>query len=132
MGVIGFGHVNLRAPLALMEALKAFYCDVVGLKQGWRPDLSSHGYWLYAGDQCVLHLSLSRPDEAHTPGARTTFDHTAFTCTRRAEMEARLRRHGIAFRTAGVPALGITQLFLADPAGNGVELSFLEDGPAAS
>lgn len=131
MSVIGFGHLNLRAPLALMEALKTFYCDVVGLEQGWRPDLPSHGYWLYAGDQCILHLSQSRPGEARIPGASTTFDHTAFICTRRTEMEARLRRHGIAFRTAGVPALGITQLFLSDPAGNGVELSFSEGVPAA-
>jgi catechol 2,3-dioxygenase-like lactoylglutathione lyase family enzyme len=63
MSVVGFNHYNLRAPRELMEQLKAFYCDVLGLTQGKRPPFDSFGYWLYAGDQCVLHLSEAQPDE---------------------------------------------------------------------
>jgi hypothetical protein len=37
-----------------------------------------------------------------------------------------LKRNNIAFRVGTVPVLGIIQLFLQDPAGNGVELSFKE------
>jgi catechol-2,3-dioxygenase len=128
MTTIGFNHFNLRAPSELMNELKAFYCDIVGLEQGQRPDLGSSGYWLYAGNQCVLHLSQTRPDEKRLTHTATTFDHVAFTCLNRAEMKARLEQHHIAYTTGQVPSMGITQLFLKDPAGNGVELSFAESG----
>ena len=126
MSVIGFNHYNLRAPREMMEQLRAFYCDIVGLTQGQRPPFDSFGYWLYAGDQCVLHLSEAQPNEVRHTHVATTFDHVAFTCTARTEMETRLTRHNIPFRTGQVPAMGITQLFLKDPAGNGIELSFAE------
>jgi catechol-2,3-dioxygenase len=41
-------------------------------------------------------------------------------------MEERLKQRGILFRKGQVPALGITQLFFKDPAGNGIELSFTD------
>ena len=129
MATIGFNHFNLRAPRELMDELKAFYCDIVGLEQGQRPDLGTPGYWLCAGNQCVLHLSQTRPDETRLTHTATTFDHVAFTCTNRAEMEARLKRDSITFTTGQVPSMGIAQLFLKDPAGNGVELSFAENSP---
>lgn len=126
MTTIGFNHYNLRAPRELMDELKAFYCDIVGLHQGPRPDLGAFGYWLYAGDQCILHLSQTRPDESRLTHVAATFDHAAFTCTDRPGMEARLKQHGIKFERGQVPAMGIIQLFIKDPAGNGVELSFNE------
>jgi extradiol dioxygenase family protein len=130
MSIIGLNHYNLRAPRSQMEKLKAFYCDVLGLVQGERPLLGSFGYWLYAGPECVLHLSEAAPDE--TAASRTatcpvtTFDHVAFTCTDRTEMEARLKLNDVDFRMSEVPELEITQLFLQDPSGNGIELSFKE------
>ena len=126
MTTIGFNHFNLRAPRELMDELNAFYCDIVGLEQGQRPDLGTPGYWLYADNQCVLHLSQTKPDETRLTHTPTTFDHVAFTCTNRAEMEAHLKRHNISFTAGQVPSMGITQLFLKDPAGNGVELNFAE------
>ena len=110
-----------------MDELKTFYCEVVGLTQGQRPPFDSFGYWLYAGDQCLLHLSQAHPDEVRLTHVVTTFDHVAFNCTGRTEMEERLKRHNIEFRTGRVPTLGITQLFFDDPAGNGIELSFAEE-----
>ncbi|ARO88088.1 diguanylate cyclase [Nitrosospira lacus] len=127
MTTIGFNHFNLRAPRDLMDELKAFYCGIVGLDQGQRPDLGTPGYWLYAGNQCVLHLSQARADETRLTHTATTFDHVAFTCTNRAEMEARLKRHNISYTAGQVPSMGIAQLFFKDPAGNGVELSFAEN-----
>jgi catechol-2,3-dioxygenase len=126
MATIGFNHYNLRAPRELMDELKAFYCNIVGLEQGRRPDLGSPGYWLYANTQCVLHLSQARPDELRLTHITTTFDHAAFTCTDRGTMEALLTRNNIAFERGEVAELGIVQLFIKDPAGNGVELNFAE------
>ncbi len=126
MSIQGFNHYNLRAPRELMDELKAFYCEVLGFEEGPRPALGSFGYWLYAGGRCLLHLSEARPGEARRTHVTTTFDHVAFTCTNRQGMEKRLKQHDIEFRRAEVPMLGITQLFLQDPAGNGIELSFAE------
>ena len=56
MPVVAFNHFNLRAPTALTDALKDFYVDVVGLSVGWRPPFDFPGYWLYLGEQAVLHL----------------------------------------------------------------------------
>ena len=126
MSIIGLNHFNLRAPHPLLEQLKEFYCSVLGLAQGERPPLGSTGYWLYAGPVCILHLSEAAHDEDRSARVATTFDHIAFTCTDRPEMEARLKRNNVAFRVGTVPVLSITQLFLQDPAGNGVELSFKE------
>lgn len=124
MPVTALNHYNLRAPRDLLDALRAFYCDVVGLKEGTRPPFNSFGYWLYAGDQAILHLSETRPGENRASGVTNTFDHAAFSCTGRRETEAHLARSGVAFKTAVVPMTGQVQLFLLDPAGNGIELNF--------
>ena len=124
MPVRGFDHYNLRAARPVLEELKAFYCDVVGLSVGERPPFRSFGYWLYAGDRPVLHLSATDVSEVRVSGVATTFSHAAFNCTGRADLEQLLKQRGIAYRTAQVPLLDIDQLFFLDPAGNGVELQF--------
>jgi catechol-2,3-dioxygenase len=131
MPVTGFDHYNLRAPRPVLEELKSFYCDVVGLTVGDRPPFRRFGYWLYAGERPVLHLSEADDAEARSRTAVTTFAHAAFNCTGRAHFERRLTALGIAYRTAHVPLLNLAQLFFHDPAGNGVELQFDANEPAA-
>lgn len=120
----GFSHYNLRAPRALLEELRAFYCEIVGLTVGDRPPFARLGYWLYAGHHPILHLSECAPGERGPQSGRGTFDHAAFACSGRSQFEDKLRRHGVAYETAHVPQTGHVQLFLSDPAGNGVELNF--------
>ena len=123
MPVLAFNHFNLRAPTVLTDALKDFYVDVVGLSVGWRPPFDFPGYWLYLGEQAVLHL-VGVPPAREAPARGGTFDHVAFTCTGLAETEARLRAQGVDYRSVRVPGTDQVQLFLTDPAGNGVELNF--------
>jgi glyoxylase I family protein len=127
MPATGFNHYNLRAPRKLLDELRDFYCSVIGLTQGARPPFESFGYWLYAGDRAILHLSESRPDEVRATGVATTFDHAAFACTDFAEMQTRLKRHNVEYEVNCVPLTKQRQLFLQDPAGNGVELNFADD-----
>jgi catechol 2,3-dioxygenase-like lactoylglutathione lyase family enzyme len=120
MPVLNFNHFNLRAEQPLLDELRDFYVDVLGMKVGWRPPFKSSGYWLYLGDQAVLHLS-----EAPSDGTGIgTFDHVAFTCTKLPEFEERLRQLGIEYRRATVPGTTQVQLFATDPSGNGVEFNF--------
>ena len=124
MPVIALNHTNFRAPRALLDELRNFYCDVVGLKQGERPAFRSFGYWLYAGGQPLLHLAEAEATENRVAEAKNTFDHVAFTCAGRQEMEAHLVRRGVSYKLACVPRTQQVQIFLNDPAGNGVELNF--------
>ena len=124
MPVSGLDHYNLRAARELLDALRTFYCDVVGLKQGHRPPFGTSGYWLYADEHAVLHLSETDANEVRQPGVVNTFDHVAFACSRLAETEASLAAMKVPYRVAKVPATGVTQIFLTDPAGHGVELNF--------
>ncbi|MFT3761158.1 MAG: diguanylate cyclase [Pseudoxanthomonas sp.] len=124
MPVAGLNHFNLRAPRDLLETLRRFYVEVVGLREGPRPPFRSFGYWLYAGGRDVLHLTETRPDEVRDTGIDTTFDHVAFDCTGPAAAEARLRRHGVDYAVDEAPLASQKQIFLHDPAGNGIELNF--------
>ncbi|MBV8501481.1 MAG: diguanylate cyclase [Paucibacter sp.] len=125
MLVRGLDHINLRASRELMERLRDFYCEVVGLRQGPRPPFGSFGYWLYAGDQAVVHLSEAGAGSVMPQRPLGTYDHTAFACSDRTAFEAKLRNLGLDYRVAEVPLTGQVQLFLRDPAGNGVELNFM-------
>ena len=114
----------------MLDELRDFYRDVVGLTVGERPPFRRFGYWLYTGERAVLHLSLTDDGEERSGTAVNTFSHAAFNCTGRAEFERRLKSRGIPYRTAQVPLLNLAQLFFHDPAGNGVELQFDANEPA--
>jgi catechol-2,3-dioxygenase len=131
MPVRGFDHYNLRADRTVLDELRDFYRDVVGLTVGDRPPFRRFGYWLYSGDKAVLHLSLADDGEQRSSNAANTFAHAAFNCTGRTEFEQRLKLRGISYRTAQVPLLNIVQLFFHDPAGNGVELQFDASEPGS-
>jgi len=124
MPIVGLNHYNLRAPRELIETLRAFYTDIVGLAVGTRPPFRSFGYWLYAGGRDVLHLTEARPDETRRIDVSTTFDHVAFDSTDCAGVEQHLSARGIAYEVDRVPQTGQVQIFFKDPAGNGVELNF--------
>jgi catechol-2,3-dioxygenase len=126
MATLGLNHINLRAQPELLEKLRTFYCEAVGLTVGLRPAFKSIGYWLYAGENAVLHLSQITPDEAQPVSALTTFSHVAFSCTDVVAFEQRLIQLGLQYRISQVPLTSQVQIFLKDPAGNGVELNFGE------
>lgn len=131
MAVTGLGHVNLRVPAETIERLRRFYIDVVGLHEDTRPNFrsGSTGYWLYAGDRAVLHLTVAagRAATAQPPGV---FDHLAFDCDDLAATRTRLDGAGIHYQTDYVDELTQVQLFFRDPAGVGVELTFTGVAPS--
>ncbi|MEO8380748.1 MAG: VOC family protein [Acidobacteriota bacterium] len=115
MAVLGLDHVNIEGPPSLIEACRRFYVDVVGLREGARPPFRSRGFWLYAGEVAVVHLSERDVPEAVQESG--PFAHFALLCTGLEAAAERLQRHGVPFERDGVPATGHTQLFLHDPAG---------------
>mgnify|MGYP000188652562 CR=1 FL=1 len=47
-------HVNVRT--ARLDAMIAWYGEMLGMNTGPRPDFDFPGAWLYAGDNAVIHL----------------------------------------------------------------------------
>jgi catechol-2,3-dioxygenase len=126
MTALAFNHVNMRAPRELLESLKGFYCDVVGLAVGKRPDVGLFGYWLCIGNQAVMHLAEATAEDSVTINTPTIIDHLAFDCDDREGTEQRLRDRGIEFRGGRAGMFSMTILFCKDPAGTAVELRFAE------
>jgi catechol 2,3-dioxygenase-like lactoylglutathione lyase family enzyme len=124
MAALGLHHYNIRAPSPLLEQLRDFYCATLGLRVGPRPQFRTFGYWLYAGENAVLHLSRTHAEEVREVGVVPTFDHVAFTCTEDAAMQKVLRDLGIPFDVDDSPQRAQRQVFFRDPAGNGIELNF--------
>ena len=117
--------MNIRAPASDIAKLRQFYCEIVGLRDGWRPPFTSRGHWLYAGEQPVVHL-VEGNDESKASGGGV--DHVAFRCTDLEPMIERLRNSGIGFELTQVPSLGDQQLLFRDPLGIGVELTTAGSG----
>ncbi len=125
MATLGLDHYNIRAPSPLLEELRDFYATKLGLRVGPRPRFRTHGYWLYAGEQAVLHLSGTRAGEVREVGVVPTFDHVAFRCDDDATMRLTLDAAGISYAVEDAPERAQRQISLRDPAGNGIELNFV-------
>ncbi|NQW34840.1 MAG: VOC family protein [Methylophilales bacterium] len=121
----GINHYNLRSDIDTMESLKKFYIDVVGLTHGFRPPFESQGYWLYAGEKDVLHLSSTKEGDHKVHHVNSTFDHMAFSATDLDSFVKKLELHQIKYYFREVPEIGTRQIFFKDPVGNGVELIFI-------
>ncbi|TLM73001.1 VOC family protein [Microbulbifer harenosus] len=127
MKVENIDHLNISGPENLIEEVREFYEEILGLKVGSRPNFSRAGYWLYASDKAIIHLTVS---EVNRSGSNTYFDHFAFRVTGLPSAKKRLDSKGIEYKQSIVSEMDQVQLFLSDPAGNGVELNFVGE-PAA-
>lgn len=118
--IVGMNHFTITAENR--EATLAYYCGLLGLTEGHRPDLGFPGAWLYAGGpQAVLHVYWDRP----MPATRTgVIDHMAFTATDLKAVKARFDAAGVKYDLRRQAGAGTWQLFSFDPNGARVELDF--------
>ena len=116
-------HINIKAPPDLLERVKEFYVELFGLEEGFRPEFSSAGFWLYSDDRPIVHLSVTEDGKVPPPGG--PIDHVAFQTTGLPGMLQGLKTLGLAYRSNYIPELDMTQLFFTDPAGTGLEVNFL-------
>ena len=114
----------IAADLAETEA---FYGTLLGLKPGYRPNLSFPGLWLYAGDQAVLHVVGGRAVPEPPAGV---IDHMAFTARGLGATVAELKRRQLDYTLRKTPDGRTWQLFFNDPNGAKVELDFPPNEPA--
>jgi catechol 2,3-dioxygenase-like lactoylglutathione lyase family enzyme len=104
-----------------LERTLDFYCDLLGLEQGHRPDLGFPGAWLYANGQAILHVYSNRPMPAARAGV---IDHMAFSARGLKAVKARFDARGVKYDLRQQRGAGTWQLFCHDPNGAKVELDF--------
>ena len=119
MAVLGLDHINIRT--ADLGGTRAFFMDVLGLTEGWRPAFPFPGAWLYAGGRDVVHLVEVRRPGAASEGS--ALDHFAFTIDDYEGAREALDRHGVAYRPLASPEGDIRQFFITDLNGVSIELN---------
>lgn len=130
MAIEGLNHFNIMGSRSIIEEVRDFYVDVIGLSEGWRPDFDFEGHWLYAGDAPILHLMVSEEGAVTDDGGLSSktghLAHIALTAADLTAVESRLIELGQVYKKKVIPGFNVTQLFLHDPIGLGVELNFSE------
>ena len=115
-------HINIKAPRELLEQEKDFFCDVLGLQLGARPNFSSKGFWLYEGSRAIVHLSES---ESHFSNKKQGyFDHVAFQTTNLEKFIQILKSRKIDYSIVYLAEIEMTQIFFKAPSGTGIEVNF--------
>lgn len=120
-----------------VEKTKTFYCDVLGMTDGYRPDFGFEGLWLYVGDVACVHVCewdsyKVFTEERGIPMSRRgngtgAFDHVAFNAKDYEGTVARIEKAGLDYGTAYVPDIPLRQIFIKDPNGVIVELNFRDE-----
>ena len=120
-----FDHINISAPMPMLEQVRDFYSAVFGLVDGFRPAFSRRGYWLYADERPVVHLIES--DQHHSSDKLPYLDHIAFRLNGLASFVSRLKSLEVEYRSSWLDEKNMTQMFLSDPAGTGLEVNFIDE-----
>ncbi len=118
-----------------IEKTKSWYVDVLGLTEGYTPDFKFPVYWLYIGDQDVLHLTQGGKDvsrnriayvgqQSQDTQGTGVIDHIAFHASDLHGMIRHFEQHNVQFTERQVDSQGLYQLFLFDPNGIKIELNF--------
>ncbi len=115
-------HFTVRCKPLDLDELRDFYVDVLGLVEGPRPDFSFPGHWLYSEGHPIVHLAGlldSRPASGTGP-----VDHIAFSGRFLNEFRRLLKDKKVAFDERPVPGFPLHQVFVSDPQGIKIELTF--------
>ncbi|HYP81802.1 VOC family protein [Variovorax sp.] len=136
---ITHGLFHLAIKTADLALTRAFWTGVIGLREVARPDFGYPGAWLACGQpggQAIIHIYAGGPalgGAATVPLGSAAIDHVSLACSGYHAYIARFRAAGLAWREFLVPGTSLWQLFVYDPSGVQLELTFegaLERGAA--
>ena len=121
MPAIDLDHVTIVS--RDLAASRDFYIGLLGLEEAdFRPNFSFDGAWLKLGTRAVVHLMVV--DRGGPQPTTQPFDHFAMRARDLAGMRGRLRARGLEFHEQTVPGGALAQIFIKDPDGVRVELTF--------
>ncbi len=128
MPLTGLFHIAIKT--ADLAATTRFYCDVLGLRAVKRPDFGYPGAWLALptpGGDAIVHIYAGGPalgPEGHVPSGTGAIDHVSIAAIGFHDLRARFERFGLPYREFLVPGTTLWQLFVYDPSGVQLELTF--------
>ena len=127
---ITHGLFHLAIKTANLDATRAFWTGVIGLREIARPDFGYPGAWLACGQpggQAIIHVYAGGPalgDGGQVPSGTGAIDHVSLACSGYHAYVARFRAAQLDWREFLVPGTTLWQLFVYDPSGVQLELTF--------
>ena len=116
-------HVNVRT--SRLDEARAFYRDVLGMREGDRPPFSFGGAWMYLADRPVVHLvQVAQPPSYQ---GELSLEHFAFAAEGLAEFLRKLDAAKVPYRMGQPPGARVKQVNVNDPEGNHIHLDFPAD-----
>ena len=126
--VHGLYHVAIKT--ADLAATKMFWTDVIGLREIDRPNFGYPGAWLgcpQPGGLGIIHVYAGGPAlglEGKSPAGTAAIDHISLSCSGYRSYVSRFKAAGLDWREFIVPGSSLWQLFVYDPSGVQLELTF--------
>lgn len=126
--ITGLLHVAIKTND--LDRTVRFYRDVIGLAEAPRPAFGYPGAWLAVPTpvgEAVIHIYAGGPamgPEGRAPVGTGSIDHVSLTAQGYGAFRERLEAHGLPFREFIVPGTTLWQLFVFDPSGVQLELTF--------
>jgi catechol 2,3-dioxygenase-like lactoylglutathione lyase family enzyme len=121
-----------------LAATVAFYTRIIGLSEVPRPSFGYPGAWLgvtLPGGPAIIHVYAGGPalgPEGRAPVGTAAIDHVSLSCRGYHAFIARFRAAGLDWREFLVPGTSLWQLFVHDPSGLQLELTFDGSSEAGS
>ena len=127
------------------EGTRDWFVQNLGFRNGFHPEFGFPVYWLYIGDQDVLHIGKARHSEHQNTYLQTPtdaehddsaagamgsgrIDHLCLNCDGMSDFIDRLTRNGIPFSERKAHNSQLYQLFMREPInGIKIELNFSWD-----
>ena len=126
--VYGLYHIAIKT--ADLAATRKFWTEIIGLRDFNRPDFGYPGAWLgcpQPGGVAIIHVYAGGPALGPTGKAEAgtaAIDHVSLSCSGFRSYIARFKAHGLDWREFIVPGTSLWQLFVYDPSGVQLELTF--------
>lgn len=121
-------HAAIRT--ADLDASVRFYTEVLGMVVAPRPPIGFPGAWLRPAQvdtEPTIHLyagDAAREADGRVLDGSGAIDHVSIVCQGYAAFQAQFERFGLPYRENLVPATPLWQLFVYDPNGVQLELTF--------
>ena len=129
-GALIHGLFHLAIKTADLNQTRAFWINIIGLRDMPRPDFGFPGAWLACGQpggQAIIHVYAGGPalgGASTVPHGTAAIDHVSLSCTGYQAYVARFKAASLDWRENLVVGTTYWQLFVYDPSGVQLELTF--------